>query len=235
MPTIQLSPGDGNDDADQTDDGSNFAVGGATLICQNNSFNGIRDRVGIRFPNCTVPKNAVITAATLEVRVSAIDDPDNLTIAANNVDNANNFVTEASVITRALTTASVAWPGTNIGTNAYKTSPSLVTVVQEIVNRAGWASGNAICIILRGRAGGTTGLSFSAFETGPTQIPLLNITYASSGGGSSGGQGKGGGGGVPGGGGGIGKDKDKGGGKGPPGIIDRYLVGSRRRTRIGVL
>jgi hypothetical protein len=49
-------------------------------------------------------------------------------------------------------------------------------VVQEIVNRQGWASGNALALILTGSGARVA----EAFEGGAARAPVLHIEYETS-------------------------------------------------------
>lgn len=108
------------------------------------SWNG-----GFRYTNVTIPAGATIESATTDIYVITNDDP-NLNIYAEAVDNAVNFSTDADVTDRATTTASAQWTDTAIGTG-FITSPDFTAVIQEIVDRGGWASGQSIVLLLKGR------------------------------------------------------------------------------------
>jgi len=73
--------------------------------------------------------------------------------------------------------------------NTNRTSPELKTVVQEIVDLAGWASGNAIQIEWHYINNGWYGSSdeytsdyrcFYAYEHATYNPPILNVEYTSS-------------------------------------------------------
>jgi hypothetical protein len=62
-------------------------------------------------------------------------------------DNTADYSTDPSGRTR--TSASVLWHGfTQSAFNTYQDSPDISTIIQEIVNRAGWSSGNALGIAI---------------------------------------------------------------------------------------
>jgi len=136
---------------------------------------------GVRFTNVTIPKGATIDSATLTVVVdnNTADIP-KLRIHCEAADNAGTFVATANNISsRTLTTNYAYWnipsPGTGSGS---KTSPDFKDAVQEIVNRAGWSSGNALATILVDDGGN---FRFHSYDTGtPAQ---LTVTYTVSGGG----------------------------------------------------
>jgi hypothetical protein len=51
-------------------------------------------------------------------------------------------------------------------------------VLQEVVNRPGWKSGNSLSVILQGFGGGSWGRKFvSSYDGDPTHAPRLVITY----------------------------------------------------------
>lgn len=108
---------------------------------------------GFRFPNVTLPQGAQIAEAYLEFTV---DGPytDDLTVAfyGENSANAQPFSSFSRPENRPLTQASATWhiPSSDrweLG--QIRTSPDLTAIVQEIVNRPDWASGNALAMIVK--------------------------------------------------------------------------------------
>jgi type IV pilus assembly protein PilY1 len=105
---------------------------------------------GVRFKNVTIPKGATITAAYMIFTAydSRGNDP-HLHIYANAADNPEDPINQAQAGGLALTTAFSEWdPAAWTGGSVYN-SPSLITVVKEIVDRAGWSSGNAMLLIIK--------------------------------------------------------------------------------------
>lgn len=135
--------------------------------------------VGVRFQKVLVPKNATITSARLEFEVDSTDSsPASLTIKGQAADNASTFSTATNNISlRATTTASVAWSSvSDPATNQKLVSPDIKTIVQELVNRSGWASGNAMAFVISGSGR----RNVESFDQEPGAAPLLRITYTSS-------------------------------------------------------
>lgn len=107
---------------------------------------------GMRFTNITIPQGSTIISAYLILRgngaYTGVDC--NSKISAEDVDDPATFVNDGSVFdTRYVnhTTAIVNWD--NIGTWADNTdydSVEIKTVIQEIIDRGGWASGNDMVI-----------------------------------------------------------------------------------------
>ena len=100
--------------------------------------------IGVRFPNVTVPQGATINSSTLTVNVVTTnerDTPNGSTWYGELSSNAAAFTTTASDITnRPLTSANLVWSGSSIGSGDHNLT--VTSLVQEIVNQGGWASGN---------------------------------------------------------------------------------------------
>ena len=154
---------------------------------------------GLRFSGVQVPKGATITSATLVFTPDATPGSGTVTVNIDGeaADNAATYSTASSNISsRTLTSAGnrVSW---SVGTwtastaNANSTTPDLKNIVQEIINRSGWQTGNAVNFIISNN--GTTGTNSrnaQVLETGDTNNPasdtqanaagntaLLMITY----------------------------------------------------------
>ena len=170
MPTYTASIAASTDDADQG--GSTVSTTGANL-----NANSATQWAGYRFLNVTIPPGSTVTASTIELEFisGSFDDPD-VTIYADDTDDAPAFTTTANDISnRTATTATVTWTASYIGTGI-KTSPSLTTIIQEIIDRPGWASGNAIAIIYVGRSSASF-IRTRAYDAGSGTPAKLNITY----------------------------------------------------------
>ena len=135
--------------------------------------------VGFRFLNVDIPQGSTINSAYINLNVLAADDPD-VDIYGNDVDDAATFTTTSNDISsRALTTAKVNWTASNIGTYSRKDSPDIKTIIQEIVDRAGWSSGNAIAILFDSLS--SSYVNYKAYDSGEgaTQYARLTIEYTS--------------------------------------------------------
>jgi hypothetical protein len=149
----------------------------------------------LRFQNVEIPQGAVIESATLDIFAHEDEaDEARVTIFAESADNSAAFIESELITDRTWTTSSVPWIITEPWTiwQPYA-SPDFKAVVQEVVNRAGWASGNALTLFLRGENQGASLLDnardFESFENiedpedggdglhHPERIPLLVINY----------------------------------------------------------
>ena len=111
--------------------------------------------IGLRFNNVAIPQGATVTEVSIQFNADNIGaDPVELTIYGENTGNAAAYTeTLGDLSSRALTTASKVWAvpeWVNRGDRgeAQKTI-DLSNIVQEIVDRADWATGNSINIIMK--------------------------------------------------------------------------------------
>ena len=141
--------------------------------------------LGVRFQNVTVSQGATINSATLTVSVpsTAFDTPNGVTWYGELATNAAAFTTTASDITnRALTSATLVWSGSDIGTG--DKALTVTSIAQEIVNQGGWASGNAMALLLYGVA--SCAIQVTDYNTSTTLCARLAIDYTEGGGGGGG-------------------------------------------------
>jgi hypothetical protein len=104
---------------------------------------------GMRFTSVTIPQGATIDTAyiTLICSVTTSSTTVNTDLTGEDIDDAATFSAIANYNARTRTTALVAWdsiPGWTGGTS-YNT-PSITSIIQEIVDRGGWASGQDMVV-----------------------------------------------------------------------------------------
>ena len=143
-------------------------------------YSGGTQKVGLRFTAMTIPAGATITDAYLTFRAVSADSPmsnsdaTNLTIKGQLIANAPTFTTtDDNISNRTLTTAAASWVPTSWTTGTDYNSPSIVSVIQEIVNQGAWASGNAIAIIITG----TGHRASQSHDTASATAAKLVVTY----------------------------------------------------------
>ncbi|HUV73864.1 MAG TPA: hypothetical protein VMW79_06120 [Anaerolineae bacterium] len=173
--------GAGADDANEQDDDSGFSSTEPYITISPSPVPSLRKNAGFRFTTVGVPADATVGVAYLSVWVvsTTFDDPC-VDILGNDVDDANNFSVEADVTSRARTSESVPWIDTGIGAE-FQPSPSIVDVVQEIVDRDGWANNQAMVIFLDPRSSGSGNLRFRMYETASANAAKLHIEYTAGG------------------------------------------------------
>jgi len=143
---------------------------------------------GARFTNITIPKGSTINQAYLTLRCSGAKAGTTVKtrISAEKIDNAPTFANDAAAFDARWanrTTARVNWdniPAWTLNTNY--NSPEIKTVIQEIINRAGWASGNALVIFWEDFEDRSTHAADCyrpaySYDTSTTYAPKLYIGY----------------------------------------------------------
>jgi len=103
----------------------------------------------MRFPNITIPQGSTITEAYMQVvQFANATGTRTITIAGNDVDDAPQVETAAQGQALVQTSATVDTVSVAQSEGATYVTDDLSTIVQEIVNRPGWASGNALAFEL---------------------------------------------------------------------------------------
>jgi PKD repeat protein len=164
-----------------TDDAEQFATGGMYLTSSDLELIHDADdqTVGIRWTNLAIPRNATITTAYIQfVAKESQSEATSLTFRAQASDNPPTFTgTDLNVTSRTRTAASMSWspvPWTVGDAGGNQRTPDFSAVVQEVVNRSGWSSGNALVMIVNGIGHRTAW----AYDGSPTEAPLLHVEYS---------------------------------------------------------
>jgi len=156
-------------------DGSQY-LSSSDLELSYDGGNGGLQTVGIHFSGVNVPQGATVSNCYIQFQADESQSGTSftITIKAEDSDNANTFTnTVNGTSSRTTTTASATWNPSawTAGDNgsAQKT-PSLNTIIQELVDRVGWAS-DSLVIIITANSGSST--DHRTAETNPT----LHIEY----------------------------------------------------------
>jgi hypothetical protein len=170
MTTYSSSIAAGDDDAVET--------GGTMNLSQTSlNANSTGQYIGLRFPGVTIPQGSTINSAVLSCFLisTSYDDP-LLVIYADDTDNSAAMTTATNNISsRTSTTATVAYSGTGLGTG-YKDTPDIKTVIQEITDRGGWSSGNALTLILNATSSASL-YRIRSYEGNSSQAATLTVDY----------------------------------------------------------
>jgi hypothetical protein len=136
--------------------------------------------VGLRFAGLSLPPNATIVNAYVQFRVDEVTTAAaSLTIQAQAADDPGSFTTATgNISSRPRTQESVAWspaPWSSLNeVSVAQRTPNLASLVQAIVGRSGWSSGNAMVLIVTG-TGTRTADSFNG-----GWAPVLHVEYVTS-------------------------------------------------------
>ncbi len=174
-----------NDSALERLDNGSVDTSTTALYLGRRYSNSEQTLIGLRFPHVFVPKNATIKdAEIIFTSKGTYGEPLSLLIEGVNKNNPGRFQNSSDYISNNYppTTATVTWADIEpwVPDETYNT-PNLANIVQEIVNRSGWSSGNAMAFRFsrdpsdpsdngrRNAWGGKTNNTYPG--------PLLRITY----------------------------------------------------------
>jgi len=165
----------GADDAEESASGT-ITLGSSDLEMV---YDGSNQTVGLRFSGVSIPQGARIAEAVVQFRADESGTiATTLMIAGQAADSAGQFTTAAGNISgRPRTGAAIPWNPVqwlSVGdTGAAQRTPDLSQVIQEIVDRPGWSSGNALALIITG-SGERVAESYDGMPAG---APLLHVVY----------------------------------------------------------
>ena len=135
----------------------------------------------MRFLNVAIPQGATITAAYMQwhCELAETDNP-SVRIFANDVDNAVAPTTAAERQALVNTTAYADYTLEDYAADTWYTTPSLVPVVQEIVDQPGWTENNAMQLLVDNNGSGVLVYRFiSTYDrTGNVKGPKLHVEYS---------------------------------------------------------
>ena len=179
--TVRFTIGDGLDDVSYW--GASFNASGNSLYMGGQHLTGDDSRVALRFSGVTVPQGATVQAARLLLRSRSTGTHTNdadVAVSAEAADNAARITSHADYLARARTTSSVAWPiRTTWAWLTEKTSPDIASVVDQVVNRPGWQTGNSLQVFVD-NAGSPAGAwrEGAAWDySSGNYAPQLEVTY----------------------------------------------------------
>ena len=177
-PTIfEVRVATGSDDAEERVSNGNVNHSSSDLELVSDGSNN--QLVGMRFTNVTIPNGATISSAYIQFQVDETNSgATSVNIQGQAIDDAPTFTTgNSDISSRSRTSATVPWtlvPWTTVGeAGPDQRTPDITSVIQEIINRPGWASGNDLVIIVTG-SGERTAESYNGDSSGAA---LLHIEY----------------------------------------------------------
>jgi hypothetical protein len=165
---------------DVNEDGTSFTAGsGSVWIGSGSSTTG--SVAGLRFANVTIPAGAVVSSARVELRSTASQWLSlNFTLGVEAAANSAPFTTASRPSQRPLLPGAVVH-ASNVQWLANTTYQldQLAPLVQSVIGLPGWASGNALSVVVRGTGGAWARKFATAFEGGAAFAPRLVVTYTS--------------------------------------------------------
>jgi hypothetical protein len=140
---------------------------------------------GLRFSAVAIPAGSTINSALLQVYSNQSQWISlAFSIAAEASGNSPGFTTASKPSQRAQTVNKIAHDdNVNWAANTWYSLDEMKSVVQEVIGRSDWQSGNSISIIMKGTGSGAFARKFvRSFEGTPANAPRLVITYTTVGG-----------------------------------------------------
>jgi hypothetical protein len=131
-----------------------------------------------RFPGVTIPQGSTINSCilTLTAYTTSSTETCALMVAFNDVDNAVAPTTYGDTEVLEDTAATVSWsPGSWTADTSYQ-SPEIKTALQEVVDRAGFASGNAVQVIIYDD-GSSSGANRRAYHLDASLYVNYDVVY----------------------------------------------------------
>ncbi len=179
--TIDVQVSAGTDDAEESISGD--VIEGSSDLDLVRSENN--QTVGIRFNGLNIPQGATIVSAYIQFTANSPQPQFTmLTLEAEAVDHSATFSRHVNqdISSRPRTTSTVSWapvPWKADGDSGIdQRSANISPIIREVIARQGWASGNALSVIITGN-----GLREArAFEGNQAQAPVLHVEYADTGG-----------------------------------------------------
>ncbi|WP_053981274.1 metallophosphoesterase [Marinagarivorans algicola] len=182
--TINQRISSSDDDAEERSDGSMYLNSSDIELV----YDGSRSQtIGLRFQSLAIAQGATITGAYVQFTTDETNTGNTVVnIRAENSDNAAALTSARyNLSRRATTNANVTWRPASWRTvgaaGTAQRTPELKAIIQEVVDRSGWQSGNDLALIITGIGERTA----ESFDGSSAQAPLLHITYQTNTGGNT--------------------------------------------------
>ncbi|KKL05828.1 hypothetical protein LCGC14_2602140, partial [marine sediment metagenome] len=160
-----------------------FATNSTFYAAGNDSANDDDYTGDARFTTVAIADTINVAYLTLTAKQDESGTIVRTNISAEDADDPGQVTDDTDFHTRTQTTAVVTWDSLGSWTtNTEDQSPSIVAVLQEIVDRGGWASGNAINIRWQDDGADSDALRVShSYDSDTAKAPKLHIEYTAGG------------------------------------------------------
>jgi len=168
-----------------------YCVGNADFFMPSLQYVGFGDlmssyydyEVALRFTP-DIPADQDLTSATLKMKQKqAFGAAFNAIIMGEDADNPNAPTSRSDLLGRTRTTASVTMTMGPWSDSTWHDSPDIQTVIEEIISRSGWSSGNAVILFLEDDEPGyyytDCGINLWAYDSGAANAAKLECGYIS--------------------------------------------------------
>lgn len=180
-PGVRVTAG-GNDGHFTMASTSAFTNTGTTALVGDFDATNYGRAAFLRFEKVTIPRGATITAAKFEVRAVGVDTAiPAMTVMAHLSPNSPVPANRTEMVSRPRTTAKVPWVPATWTAATWIDSPSIVSVIQELVNQSTWESGSAITLLVQPQTISWTTqkrVSFRTHEYATNEAAGLIVTWS---------------------------------------------------------
>lgn len=147
--------------------------------------NAAKDKTGMKFNNIIIPNGASISEAYITVTAAAYNNGSTVTtrIQGEKTSSPAQYSTLTNYIARTLTTDYIDWAMTSWSQGTVYTSPSLVNVVQELVNTYNYSAGAPMAFQFNTQGTPTNSdyRTWSSYNGSVANAPRLHIVYITGG------------------------------------------------------
>ncbi|WP_428741618.1 Ig-like domain-containing protein [Tenacibaculum sp.] len=169
-----------NDDAEEYQSSGTMYMNSSDLELVYDGSSKGNQHIGMLFRNLSIPANATITDAYIQFTTDETNSGStSLTVKVQDSSNAPDITTQSYNITlRSYYSQSVAWspnPWNSVGASGTdQRTPSLKALVQYIVSKSNWSSGNSMMFYISGTGERTA----ESYDGSSSNAPKLVVTYS---------------------------------------------------------
>ncbi|MHA7057701.1 fibronectin type III domain-containing protein [Aquimarina sp. M1] len=188
--SIEVSISTGSDDVEERQNGDLYTNSSDLELVYDSYSSAGFQTIGLRFRSLALPKDAIITNAYLQFTADESNSANTeIEIALHDNSNSPAFSNANKVSNRSTFSSKVTWNPSSWSSgqngNAQR-SPNLKNMMQSLVNKNGWTSGNNASFIIRGKGVSLTSTSAKrvadSYEGGANNAARLIVTYTTGGG-----------------------------------------------------
>lgn len=134
----------------------------------------------MRFLSVAIPKGSTINSAkiTFEAALSLSGTTVIVRLVGNDIDDAVAPTNYTEITNLDFTTAVVEWSPAAWTSGTTYDSPDIADIIQEIIDRAGWVSGNDLQVLLIHYGSSTNAYRYAtSYDGTPADAPLLTVDF----------------------------------------------------------
>ncbi|WP_299442936.1 fibronectin type III domain-containing protein [uncultured Aquimarina sp.] len=183
--SIEVAISTGSDDVEERQNGDLYTDSSDLELVYDTHSSGGYQVIGLRFRSLALPKDVMITSAYLQFTADE-SHSDNAELEISLHDNSNspafsnsNKVSNRNTFSNKVTWNPQSWSSGQNGSG--QRSPNLKNMVQSLVNKSGWTSGNNASFIIRGKGVSLNNTDAKrvadSYEGGASKAPKLIVNY----------------------------------------------------------